>query len=524
MKTFYVTTPIYYVNDRPHIGSAYTTIACDVLARFHRLDGARVFYLTGTDEHGQKVAQSAAKAGMAPQDFTDKVSQNFRDLLPMLGISNDDFIRTTESRHKQAAQALWTRMEEAGDVYQGTYAGWYAQRDEAYYAEDELKIGPNGEKLSPFDSEVQWMEEKSYFFRLSTFQDRLLAYYEQNPQAILPESRRNEVLSFVRGGLKDLAISRSTFEWGVPVPNAPKHVMYVWVDALTNYLTALGYPDMDAEKMTTFWPKDLLSNPDHMVLHMLGKDILRFHAVYWPAFLMSAGLPPPKRIFAHGWLNSGDGRKMSKSWGNVIWPEEMVSRFGVEGTRYALLATIPFGNDGNVHLENITMRLNNDLANNLGNLAQRTLSFIAKNAGGQVPTPGSLTTEDQALLDAARTQMIKDVRSELEMQRFDKAIEAIQRVATDANIYIDAQAPWTLKKTDPVRMGTVLYVLADVIRCLALAMQPLTPKASAQMLDQLAVMDTARTFAYLNAPIAPGTSLPAPTGVYPRIELQETAA
>lgn len=515
-KSYYITTPIYYVNDKPHIGSAYTTIACDVLARFKRLDGYDTFFLTGTDEHGQKVAQSAAKAGRDPQEFTDDVSQNFRDILPKLNISNDDFIRTTEARHKIAAQNLWNKMLAAGDIYLGTYAGWYAMRDEAYYAEDELKTGPDGKKLSPFDSEVQWVEEKSYFFRLSAWQDRLLKYYNDHPDFILPESRRNEVISFVKGGLNDLSISRTNFKWGVPIPGEPDHVMYVWVDALTNYLTAIGYPDEGQESFKKFWPADL---------HMVGKDIIRFHTVYWPAFLMSAGLPPPKRVYAHGWLTS-EGKKMSKSWGNVIYPDDMIARYGVDGTRYLLLASIPFGNDGDITHSTAVNRINNDLANGLGNLAQRTLSFIYKNCGGVLPTPGTTTKEDETLLRAAQMDMLAGVRAELDRQRFDRALEIVFKVVSDANTYIDAQAPWTLKKTDTARMGTVLYVLVETIRCLGLIMQPVTPDSAARLLDQLDIPVDKRVYEFL-APahaIKPGCTLPEPKGVFPRLEVTESAA
>lgn len=514
-KNYYITTPIYYVNDKPHIGSAYTTIACDVLARFKRLDGYNVFFLTGTDEHGQKVDQAAAKAGVDPQTFTDQVSQNFRDLLPKLNISNNDFIRTTEARHKAASAAIWNKMMEAGDIYLGTYAGWYAMRDEAFYAEDEIKTGPDGKKYSPFDSEVTWVEEKSYFFRLSAWGDRLMKLYQDHPEFIAPESRRNEVIRFVEGGLKDLSISRTNFKWGVQVPNDPDHVMYVWVDALTNYLTAIGYPDETKQNFKDFWPADL---------HMVGKDIIRFHTVYWPAFLMSAGLPPPKRVFAHGWLTS-EGKKMSKSWGNVITPDDMIRRYGVDGTRYVLMATIPFGNDGDITHSTALARVNNDLANGLGNLVQRTLSFIYKNCDGEIQKPGVFQEDDSTLLRSAE-HLLVNVRMWLDQQRFDKAIDIIISVVSDANTYIDMQAPWGLKKTNTERMNTVLYVLAEVIRCLGLVMQPFTPDVAGKILDAVAVPETDRTFDHLSAACAlqPGTVIPEPKGVFPRIEVVETAA
>lgn len=512
-KPFYITTPIYYVNDRPHLGHAYTTIACDVLARFKRLDGFNVFFLTGTDEHGQKVQQAAEKAGIDPQTFTDNVSQNFRDLIPILNFSNDDFIRTTEARHKKAAQTLWNKLVEAGDIYLDKYSGWYAVRDEAYYTEDELKE-VSGKKIAPSGAECEWVEEESYFFRLSAWGDKLLALYEKNPDFILPESRRNEVISFVKGGLRDLSVSRNRLNWGVPVPGNEKHVMYVWIDALTNYLTAAGYPD----HLNEFWPADL---------HMVGKDILRFHAVYWPAFLMAASLPPPKRIFAHGWWTI-EGEKMSKSLGNVIAPQDLVDRYGVDQSRYFLLREVPFGNDGDFSHEQAVNRINNDLANGLGNLAQRTLSMIQKNCEGKVPVHGEFMPEDKDLLRHAQMAMLAEVRAHLDQQRFHKALEAIMQVVIAANAYIDAQAPWTLKKTDPARMATVLYVLAETIRCLGIIMQPVTPASAARMLDQLVIPADERDFDFLSEADAlkPGTTLPAPQGIFPRImdEKQQAAA
>jgi methionyl-tRNA synthetase len=511
---YYITTPIYYVNDKPHLGHAYTTIACDVLARFKRLDGHRVFFLTGTDEHGQKVEQAAEKAGIDPQKFTDAVSQNFRDLVPVLNFSNDDFIRTTEARHKKAAQALWTKLVEADEIYLDKYSGWYAVRDEAYYGEDELRDGPNGKKIAPSGAECEWVEEESYFFRLSAWQDNLLDFYAKNPDFMLPESRRNEVISFVKGGLRDLSVSRNRLKWGVPVPGNDKHVMYVWIDALTNYLTAVGYPD----NLNEFWPADL---------HMVGKDILRFHAVYWPAFLMAAGLKPPKRVFAHGWWTI-EGEKMSKSLGNVISPYDLVDRYGVDQSRWFLLREVPFGNDGDFNQTQAVNRINNDLANGLGNLAQRTLSMIQKNCDGKVPAHGEFIVEDKVLLQKAHAAMLESVREDLDQQRFHKALETIMGVVNDANAYIDVQAPWTLKKTDIARMGTVLYVLAETIRCLALMVQPFVPVSAAKMLDQVAVPEDKRNFTFIDAKPAlePGKPLPVPQGIFPRImdEAKQAAA
>lgn len=511
-KSYYVTTPIYYVNDNPHLGHAYTTIACDVLARFKRLDGYDVFFLTGTDEHGQKVEQAAAAAGVEPQAFTDKVSQNFRALEKLLNYSNDYFIRTTEEKHKKAAQALWKTLVANDQIYVDKYSGWYAVRDEAYYGEDELTDGPDGKKIAPSGAPCEWVEEESYFFRLSAWQDKLLAFYETNPDFILPDSRRNEVISFVKSGLRDLSISRSRLKWGVPVPDAPGHVMYVWIDALTNYLTGVGYPDTNSDSFRKFWPADL---------HMVGKDILRFHAVYWPAFLMAAGIAPPKRVFAHGWWTI-EGQKMSKSLGNVIAPQDLVDRYGVDQARYFVLREVPFGNDGDFSHTQAVHRINNDLANGLGNLAQRTLSMIQKNCDGKVPERGDFNGDDKKLLDQAY-DMLDLLRADLDQQRFHKALEGIWQVVIAGNTYIDAQAPWALKKTDINRMNTVLYVLAETIRCLGLIVQPFMPASADKILDQLAVPADKRNFLCLsdvNA-LEPGISLPVPQGVFPRILEEE---
>lgn len=511
-KSFYITTPIYYVNDKPHLGHAYTTIACDVFARFKRLDGYDVFFLTGTDEHGQKVQTAAEKAGEDPQSFTDKVSQNFRDLEGLLNYSNDDFIRTTEDRHKKACQHLWNKLVEAGEIYLDKYSGWYAVRDEAYYGEDEL-TDVDGKKIAPSGAECEWVEEESYFFKLSEWQDRLLEFYEKNPDFIMPDGRRKEVVSFVKGGLKDLSVSRTRISWGVPVPDSDDHVMYVWIDALTNYMTAIGYPDTESESFKKFWPASA---------HVVGKDILRFHAVYWPAFLMAAGIEVPEHIFAHGWWTI-EGEKMSKSLGNVISPYDLVDRYGVDSSRYFVLREVPFGNDGNFAHEQAINRINSDLANGLGNLGQRTLSMIYKNCDGAIPQYGEFTAEDQALLKLAQEDMLVKVRSHMDKYQPHKALEEIMKVTSEANAYIDHQAPWGLKKTDPERMKTVLYVLAETIRCLILIMQPITPDSASKLLDQLVVDENARNFDALTASSAlkPGTAIDKPEGVFPRIVEEE---
>ena len=506
-KRYYVTTPIYYVNAAPHIGHAYTTLACDVMARFKRLDGFDVKFLTGTDEHGQKVETSAAEAGIDPQAFTDQVSDNFRQLADFMNCTHDDFIRTTEERHRISCQALWQELLERGEIYLGSYAGWYAVRDEAFYAEKELTPGPDGKKIAPSGAEVAWVEEPSYFFRLSAWADRLLEYYDANPQVVLPLTRRNEVISFVKGGMHDLSVSRTSFNWGIPVPDDDDHIMYVWLDALTNYITAVGYPDTACDQYTTYWPADL---------HMVGKDILRFHAIYWPAFLMAAGLEPPKRIFAHGWwTNAGD--KISKSLGNVIDPIKLVETYGLDQVRYFLMREVPFGNDGDFSHQAMVHRVNGDLANDLGNLAQRVLSMIAKNCGGAVPQPGAFNEDDCALLDAAYG-LLDDVRDSIDVQAFHEALEKIWVVVRAANGYVDHQAPWKLRKEDPERMKTVLYVLAETIRHLAILCQPFMPDSCARMADQLSLGDDSRSFAFLgpDRALAAGVALPKPQGVFPR--------
>ena len=506
-KTFYITTPIYYVNDSPHIGHASTTLACDVLARFKRLDGYRVMFLTGTDEHGQKVEKSAQVAGMDPQAFTDKVSQNFRDLGRVMNYTNDDFIRTTEPRHIRACQAIWNKLIAAGDIYLGNYEGWYSVRDEAFYSEGELTKTPDGRRIAPSGAEVEWVKEPSYFFRLSAWQQRLLDFYKANPDFIAPDSRRNEVTSFVSGGLQDLSVSRTSFKWGVPVPGDDAHIMYVWLDALTNYITAVGYPDTESENYRAFWPADL---------HMVGKDILRFHAVYWPAFLMAAGLAPPKRVFAHGWWTN-EGQKISKSVGNVIDPLQLVETYGLDPVRYFLLREVPFGNDGDFSHRAMINRLNGDLANDLGNLAQRVLSMIAKNCAATVPDHGAFDDADRDMLGSAAALLAK-VRRDMDRQAFHEALDSIWSVVRAANGYVDRQAPWALRKTDPARMGTVLYVLAETLRYLGLIVQPVMPGAAGRLLDQLAVAAEARTFAHMapTCALASGTPLPKPEGIFPR--------
>jgi methionyl-tRNA synthetase len=511
---FYITTPIYYVNGKPHIGHAYTTIACDVIARFMRLDGRQVHFLTGTDEHGQKVEKTAAAAGLSPLEFCDQIAETFRSLTHALEISNDDFIRTTEPRHIRACQDLWQRLAGRGEIYLGSYAGWYAVRDEAFYTEADLSApDAAGTRFAPTGAPVEWVEEPSYFFRLSAWGDRLLDFYAANPDFIRPESRRNEVVSFVKSGLRDLSVSRTSFSWGVPVPGDPQHIMYVWLDALTNYITAVGYPETEAESYRRFWPADL---------HMVGKDIARFHAVYWPAFLMAAGLEPPKSVFAHGWWTAGE-EKMSKSLGNAIDPLDLVERYGLDPIRYFLMREMPFGQDGDFSERALIGRINSDLANNLGNLVQRSLSLVQKNLGGIAPALADPTEADDALLAAAR-DLLPDLRDAMARTELHVMLNRLFDIADAANRYIDTQAPWALKKTDPARMATVLAVLIEIIRIVVILLQPVMPNAAAAILDQLALPPDARDFAAIEGrgPVPAGTILPPPKGVFPRIETKKS--
>lgn len=515
-KYFYVTTPIYYVNGEPHMGSAYCSLACDVMARFKRLDGYNVKFLTGTDEHGLKVYQTARDKGMEPLAFCDQISAKFQDLTKIMNFSNDDFIRTTEPRHTRAAQALWQKLVEKGDIYLSKYSGWYAVADEAYYDESEVTTNAKGEKIAiPSGRPVTWMEEESYFFRLSAWQDKLVEHFTANPDAIAPKSRHNEIMSFINSGLQDISISRTTFPWGVPVPGDEKHVMYVWIEALTNYLTALGYPD-DTDAITNLWPE---------TLHIVGKDIQRFHCVYWPALLMAVGLQPPKRVYSHGWWTV-DGHKMSKSLGNVIMPADLIEKYGLDQTRFFLMREIPFGNDGNFSHEAMVGRMNSELANDLGNLAQRVLSIIFKNNDEKLPHIGTLTSEDQGLLDMCGSKLLQASREYIDRQDFNHMLEAIWVVIRQANAYVDQQAPWALKKTDPARMQTVLGVLAETIRRIAILCQPYMPDSSGMMLDQLAVSEDARGFDQISdkVELSQGAVISQPKGVFPRYVDPETQA
>ncbi|MET4091234.1 methionine--tRNA ligase [Bradyrhizobium sp. S3.5.5] len=505
-NVFYISTAIAYPNGSPHIGHAYEAISADVLARFARLDGKDVFFLTGTDEHGQKMVQTAQNEGLTPSALATRNAGRFKEMDERLNVSFDRFIRTTEEQHHRSSQEIWRRMEANGDIYADSYAGWYSVRDEAYYAEDETRLNDDGVRLGPQGTPVEWVEEKSYFFRLSAYQDKLLKLYEDHPEFIGPDSRKNEVVSFVRGGLRDLSISRTTFDWGVKVPSDEEHVMYVWVDALTNYITGVGFPD-ESDKNWRYWPADV---------HIIGKDIIRFHAVYWPAFLMSAGISLPKRVYAHGFLFNR-GEKMSKSVGNVVDPFNLADQYGVDQMRYFFLREVSYGQDGNYNHEAIVARINADLANDLGNLAQRSLSMIAKQLGGVLPEPGVFSDNDKAIL-AMADSMIAASREAMATQQIHHWLNAVWAVVAEANRYFAGEAPWALAKTDPVRQKTVLYVTAEVVRQIAILAQPAMPTASGLLLDSLGIPAGERNFAMLGGAkrIAPGSTLPAPTPAFPR--------
>ncbi|MCG0995689.1 methionine--tRNA ligase [Acetobacter indonesiensis] len=501
---FYITTPIYYVNGAPHIGHAYTSIAADVLARFHRLAGDDVFFLTGTDEHGQKVEQAAQAAGIEPKAFADRVSDDFRSMADAMAISYDDFIRTTEPRHIKGAQALWQKVADSGAIYLGAYEGWYALRDECFYSEDELIDGPDGKKVAPTGAPVDWVKEPSYFFKLSAFQDKLLELYESHPEFLGPNSTKREIISFVKQGLRDLSVSRTSFKWGIPVPGDADHVMYVWFDALANYLSALDYPNPDAPR-AAFWPASL---------HLVGKDIARFHAIYWPAFLMAAGIDVPKKIFANGWWTI-EGQKMSKSLGNVVDPRDLVKEFGLDAVRFFLLREVPFGGDSDLSRKSLITRNNVELANDLGNLCQRTLSLVARNCGGVVPERRTVTEDDAHLLGQVSV-LPQLMASQLERCALTDALEDVWKVIRAGNAYIDHQAPWALRKTDEERMKDVLRVLLDTLRGIATVLQPFMPQSMDRMLTQLGVEESDRAFAALETLLPAGRTLPAPQGIFPR--------
>ena len=494
-EPFYITTAISYPNGRPHIGHAYEAIAADVIARFQRAQGRDVRLVTGTDEHGLKMIQTARAQGRDTLEFADEMSRYFRDMCAQLNIEYDDFVRTSEPRHRHASETLWKAMEAAGDLYLDRYEGWYSVRDEAFYDESELVAGEGGEKLSPQGTPVEWTAEETWFFRLSRYRDRLLALYRDNPGFIRPETRRNEVIRFVEGGLKDLSVSRTSFDWGVPVPGSPGHVMYVWVDALTTYMTGAGFPD-DRQLYDRYWPADV---------HLIGKDIVRFHTVYWPAFLMSANLPLPKQVYGHGFLLSR-GEKMSKSLGNVVDPMELAACFGVDSLRYFLMREVSFGQDGSYSAEAIVTRVNAELANSFGNLAQRTLSMIFKNLGGLIPAPGD-SAEDRELLETV-AKGCDELTERFDQMAFSTGLEAWMAAVFACNAYVDAAAPWALRKTDPARMAAVLGTLVAAVRRLGVAVAPVIPQAADKLLT---LIDAGEG----------GAPIPQPQPLFPRLELPE---
>ena len=517
-EPYYLTTAINYPNGRPHIGHAYEAVAADVLARFQRLRGREVRFQTGTDEHGLKMAQKARELGVEPRALAEEMTAYFRELDDKLNISYDRFIRTSEEAHHRASQAIWQAMEANGDLYLDRYEGWYSVRDEAYYDESELIEGEGGEKLSPQGTPVEWTVEESWFFRLSKYQEPLLALYRDNPEFVRPATRLNEVRSFVEGGLRDLSVSRSSFDWGVKVPGADEHVMYVWVDALTNYLTGLGYPD-ETEDFTKFWPASV---------HLIGKDIVRFHAVYWPAFLMSAGIALPKEVFAHGFLLNR-GQKESKSLGNVTDPHDLADRFGVDALRYFLLREFTFGQDGSYSAEAIANRSNSELANSYGNLAQRTLSLLYKNCEGNLPPIRGHTEADDALFELIDRVIAQEMPQAYDRLAFAQALESWMRAVFVCNAYIDEQAPWALRKTDPERMMTVLATLYIAIAQLTVAIAPVMPESAGKLLDAMGIAPELRTFegirSHWYSPLAEsGYRLDKPQGLFPRIELPESEA
>ena len=514
-EPYYITTAISYPNGRPHIGHAYEAIAADVIARFQRAQGRDVRFQTGTDEHGLKMARKAEEQGRTARELADEMSGYFQQMCDALNVSYDRFIRTVEDDHHRASQAIWQAMEANGDLYLDRYEGWYSVRDEAYYDEKELIDGEGGTKLSPQGTPVEWTVEESWFFRLSRYQDALLDLYRNTPEFLQPDSRRNEMVAFVSGGLKDLSVSRTSFDWGVKVPGSDGHVMYVWVDALTNYLTGLGYPDMDGN-MARYWPANL---------HLIGKDIVRFHTVYWPAFLMSAGLPLPGQVFGHGFLLNR-GQKESKSLGNVTDPLDLAQAYGVDPLRYFLMREVAFGQDGSYSPEAIVTRCNAELANSFGNLAQRTLSMIFKNMDGSLAGIGPANEADVAL-EQSVLNACADLQTKFEALAFSDGLDAWMRAVFACNQYVDEQAPWTLKKTDEARMKTVLLTLFKQIRSLAIAVRPVVPTAADALLDQMGIPVTERDYAALgngawfDALVGSSFAIDKPSGVFPRLELPE---
>ena len=506
IKRFF-TTPIYYVNDVPHIGHAYTSIAVDFLARFSRLSGHETRFLTGTDEHGLKIQKAAEKLSMSPLELCNKNSEIFRNLTKTLNLSNDDFIRTTEDRHKDGAVHLWNLLFEKGDIYLDEYTGWYSLNDETFYSEKDLIKQNDGTFRTITGGPVEWIKEESYFFKLSKYQDKLLNYYSENNDFILPESKRNEVINFVKSGLKDLSVSRTSFKWGIQVPDNSDHIMYVWLDALTCYPNSVNYLNNEQGELSSFW-----SNTTHIV----GKDILRHHAVYWPAFLIAANLELPKRIYAHGWWTN-EGNKISKSLGNVIDPFDLVKKYGVDQIRYFLMREVPFGNDGDFSHSQLINRINSDLANSFGNLFQRVTSMIFKNCHEVVPIkPDIFKDEDLKLINSIKNSL-HDYRNLMDEQKFDQFLKNIWMVISDANKYVDEQAPWSLKKNDYQRMEVVLYTLTETIRQISIMLQPFIPNTSKAILDHIDIPLVERDIKSIELFFSGGIKISTPNPLFPRI-------
>ena len=482
MKNFYITTPIYYPSGKPHMGHAYSSIIADIFARFKRIDDYNVMFLTGTDEHGLKMQREAEKKSKDIKSFCDELSLKFKDLTKILNLSNNDFIRTTEKRHHKSVIDIWSRLEKSKDIYLSKYKGWYSVSDEAYYDEDEIVTKNNIKYSKGSGSKVEWVEEESYFFKLSAWQNKLIKFYEEeNPKFILPKSRKNEVIQFVKKGLKDLSVSRTSFSWGIPVPKNSKHVIYVWLDALTNYLSALNFPNTNNDKYKSFWPADV---------HIIGKDILRFHAIYWPAFLMAAKIPLPKRVYGHGWILS-DQKKMSKSLGNILDPIEIINNYGVDQLRYYLTKEVSLGNDGNISLESLSDCINNDLANNYGNLCQRVFSFINKNCNSKIPKLNKVKPEDKKLTNDIIDQLPK-LKELIENQELNQYLKKVIEFSFNANKYFNDQEPWSLKKNDLERMNTVLYVILNQIRSISILLYPIIPISTTKVLDTLTIEKSQR--------------------------------
>ena len=473
-KNFYITTPIYYPSGKPHMGHAYSSIIADIFARFKRLEDYNVLFLTGTDEHGQKIQKEAKKNNKEPKIFCDELSETFRSLTKILNLSNNDFIRTTEKRHYKSVLEIWDRLVASGDIYLDKYSGWYSVSDEAFYDEEELE-NINGNKVSKSSgSNVEWVEEESYFFKLSAWSGKLLEFYKKNPNFILPSSRKNEVIKFVEKGLKDLSISRTSFSWGIPVPKNEKHVIYVWLDALTNYISALNFPNVEDKKYKDYWPADI---------HIIGKDILRFHAVFWPAFLLAAKLLPPKRVFGHGWILSNE-KKMSKSLGNILDPIEIINKYGIDQLRYYLVKEVSLGNDGSISMENLKNCINNDLANNYGNLCQRVFSFIKKNCNNKIPRSDKLNISDKKLLDNLKLSLPKLIDL-MNNQELNEYIKIVVSFSFDANKYFNDSEPWAVKKKDPDRMKTILFTIVQQIKNISILLNPIIPNATNKVLSMM---------------------------------------